>query len=199
MAASLARNRTLHFFKNFTNCKALRGRERCLFSLLNSSDDRLSHRERRLVGFSQQQMYQVVSDTDRYPEFLPWCHRSQAIARRGLVENVQLTVGFAPFKETYISEVTRHEPHRIYAYSAEGTFFRDLESRWSFVAQDKHSCILDFEVKLTVKSSLQAPLATIFLTTTASHMSRAFIDRAKELYGKPSCDEQKLSDAEVRS
>lgn len=92
-------------------------------------------------------------------------------------------------------QVTRQQPNRIRTYSAEGTFFRDLESRWMFVAHDEQSCILDFEVSFVVKSPLQTPLANAFLKTTASQMSRAFIDRAHVLYGKPSREEKELNDS----
>lgn len=105
MAASLTRVRIPQFFVNFTNCKALKERKQCLFNLIKSCGDKVSHYERKLVGYSQEQMYQVVSDTSRYPEFLPWCHQSKAVGRRGLIEHVQLTVGFTPFEETYLSEV----------------------------------------------------------------------------------------------
>ena len=137
-------------------------------------------------------MFAVVSNTQDYPEFLPWCRKFKRLEQQGAVEHVQLTVGFPPFEETYTSRVTFEAPSKVHSFSQEGTFFKDLDALWTFEDCGKNSCILSFKINFKLKSVLQAPIANVFFKQTAYHMSRAFISRAEELYGKPSCAEKKL-------
>ncbi|XP_003745412.1 coenzyme Q-binding protein COQ10 homolog A, mitochondrial [Galendromus occidentalis] len=166
---------------------------RTLFgNILGAPDDTFSHRDRRLIGYSQEQMYAVISETKNYPEFLPWCTKLKRFDERDDSEKVLMTVGFPPFEETYVSRVIFEEPSKVRSFSAEGTFFKDLDALWTIEDCGKDSCILSFRINFKLKSRLHAPLAKVFFKSTALTMSRAFIGRAGDLYGEPSCREKRL-------
>eukprot|EP01036_Dinobryon_divergens_P051700 gene51699-69188_t len=93
-------------------------------------------RERRVVPFQPRQLFDLVADVPRYPEFLPWCFAGRIRRREGPnVEIAELAIGFGPFHEKFVSRVVRApddpEGPRIDTTGIEGPF-RLLKSRWIF-------------------------------------------------------------------
>ena len=74
---------------------------RTVFSLPGFEDDTAKrYTERRLIGYSPQQMYDVVSDVEQYSKFVPWCQKSRIIRRSSSsVLEAELEVGFQIFVE----------------------------------------------------------------------------------------------------
>ena len=65
------------------------------------------HSERRIVRFAPRQLFDLVADVPRYPEFLPWCTAARVRRReRPNVELDELAIGFGPFHEKFVSRVT---------------------------------------------------------------------------------------------
>ena len=88
------------------------------------------------------QLYELVADVARYPEFLPWCHAARIRRRESpTVDIAELAIGFGPFHETFVSRVERtpDDPGgpRIDTTGIEGPF-RLLKSHWS----EMSSCVL---------------------------------------------------------
>jgi len=64
------------------------------------------HSERKVVPFAPRQLFDLVADVPRYPEFLPWC--TAARVRKKEEPNVEideLAIGFGPFHEKFVSRV----------------------------------------------------------------------------------------------
>jgi coenzyme Q-binding protein COQ10 len=51
-----------------------------------------THAEKRHLPYSQKQLFDVVADVDRYPEFLPWCTACRITRRGGNVFFADLVV-----------------------------------------------------------------------------------------------------------
>jgi coenzyme Q-binding protein COQ10 len=65
------------------------------------------HAERRIVRFAPRELFDLVADVPRYPEFLPWCTAARVRRREGPnVELDELAIGFGPFHEKFVSRVT---------------------------------------------------------------------------------------------
>ncbi len=73
-----------------------------------------THKEIRVVPHSPRQLYELVADIERYPEFLPWCiaarNRSREAAADGELITADLVIGFKMFRERVTSKVTLHPP-----------------------------------------------------------------------------------------
>jgi len=64
------------------------------------------HTERRVVAYEPMQLFELVADVPRYPEFLPWCHAGRIRRRESpTVQIAELAIGFGPFHEKFASRV----------------------------------------------------------------------------------------------
>ncbi|XP_072742288.1 LOW QUALITY PROTEIN: coenzyme Q-binding protein COQ10 homolog A, mitochondrial-like [Ciconia boyciana] len=144
------------------------------------------HWERRVLGYSAEQMYELVANVGEYRLFVPWCSRSAVLSRRGQVLRAELEVGFPPFLERYGSEVFLGS-RRIRAASRDCRLFRHLETLWRFGPGlpdgRTDACSLDFSVSFEFRSAPHARLASLFLDEVAKRTVSAFEGRARALFG----------------
>jgi coenzyme Q-binding protein COQ10 len=94
------------------------------------------HAERKIVAFAPRQIFDLVADVPRYPEFLPWCTAARVRRHEGPnVEVDELAIGFGPLHEKFVSRVTKKtdDPDglRIETVGTEGPF-KALLSHWLF-------------------------------------------------------------------
>lgn len=86
---------------SYDQITSFKDHSRCLFSL-PGFDDQIAkkYNERKLLGYSPQQLYDVVADVDNYSFFVPWCQRSTVLRRDGNhYLEAELQVGFQVFIE----------------------------------------------------------------------------------------------------
>ncbi|AHJ62989.1 type II toxin-antitoxin system RatA family toxin [Granulibacter bethesdensis] len=139
------------------------------------------HAERKSVPYQAAQMFDLVADVGRYPEFLPWCVGARVRSRTETLMIADLTIGFGPFRETFTSRVGLHGPERIDVRYENGPF-RYLNNRWTFIPH-ANGCTIDFFVDFEFRNRLlQAAIGTVF-TETVRRMVNAFLKRAENLYG----------------
>jgi coenzyme Q-binding protein COQ10 len=146
------------------------------------------HAEHRVVAHGPRQLFDLVADVRRYPEFLPWCHAARVRSRIGDIEIAELAIGFGPFHEKFTSQVTLapqdSEGPRIDTVGIEGPF-RRLVSRWIFHPHPEGT-LIDFELEFDFRSFLLQQTVKMLFTEAVKRMVSAFEARASQLYGKPS-------------
>ena len=146
-----------------------------------------THSETRLVPYTPAQMFELISDIERYPEFLPWCAAARIRNRQteGETEIVDgdLIISFKVFRERFGSRVTMNPSQgKIDVSYLDGPFKRMVNS-WTFRQAPENQCELNFFVDFEFKSrTLQALIGVVF--EQAMHqVVRAFETRAAALYG----------------
>ena len=146
-----------------------------------------NHREIKLLPYSAQQMYDLVADVPRYPQFLPWNAaariRSRAAIPDGEVLDAELVISFKVFREKFGSRVTLLPArHRIETEYLDGPF-RHMRSTWAFQDRQDGGCEVEFFVDFEFRNAiLQAVIGVVF--NEAMHrIVRAFERRAADLYG----------------
>ncbi|KAI9145375.1 hypothetical protein BKA69DRAFT_1051065 [Paraphysoderma sedebokerense] len=116
--------------------------------------------ERKLLRFSQNQLYEIISNVKDYPAFVPFCTHSRILSShstgssltdqktlstnlkphnavsphptlRKMIMRAELGVGFGSFKESYTSIVTCEKPYRVQARSADSSMFRNMTTTWT--------------------------------------------------------------------
>jgi coenzyme Q-binding protein COQ10 len=144
-----------------------------------------THAEQRVLPYTPEQLFELVADVERYPEFLPWCRASRVTSREGDVIHADLVIGFKLFRERFTSRVTLDRPGRIDVKYIKGPM-RRLDNHWRFIAQDGGGTMIDFYVDFEFRSAiLQMTIGALF-NEAAKRMVSAFEKRARKLYGSPS-------------
>jgi coenzyme Q-binding protein COQ10 len=146
------------------------------------------HSETRTLPYTAQQMYDLVADVARYPEFLPWTAAARIRSRTPEGDHevmlADLVVSFKVFREKFGSRVTLWPgKKRIDTEYIEGPF-KHLHSRWEF--RDVEGCSeVHFEVDFEFRNIILQKAAGIFFFEAMQRIVRAFEGRAHQLYGKP--------------
>ena len=142
------------------------------------------HRETRILPYTPEQVFELVADVERYPEFLPWCLACRIRKRDS--ENsftADLVVGFKMVREQFTSKVTLDRPRAIVVEYLQGPF-EYLRNDWKFSPcpeGTKVEFFLSFEFRSRL---LQAVIGALF-EEAVRRMVGAFEARAGQLYGRP--------------
>ena len=146
-----------------------------------------THEETRNLPYTAEQMYALVSDVARYPEFLPWtaAARVRSVTDDGdrKVMLADLVISFKVFREKFGSRVVLWpEDLRIDTEYLDGPF-EHMISSWEFKNRDG-GCEVYFHVDFAFRSRLLQSTATLFFNDAMQRVVRAFERRASELYGQ---------------
>lgn len=149
-----------------------------------TADPVATHAEKRALPQSPEQLFDLVADVERYPEFLPWCIGSRIRSRRDNVLIADLVIGFKGIRESFTSEVTLNRPEmRIDVKYREGPF-RYLNNHWIFNAQPDGGCEIDFFVDFEFRSRLLQKVMGMLFNEAVRRMVAAFEARANQIYGR---------------
>lgn len=145
-----------------------------------------THSETRRLPYSADQMYDLVADVARYPEFLPWtaAARIRSVDEQGdrTVMLADLVISFKVFRERFGSRVTLYpDARRIDTEYLDGPF-RHMTSNWTFRPAE-NGCEVDFFVDFEFRNRLLQTTATLFFQDAMQRVVRAFERRAAQLYG----------------
>jgi coenzyme Q-binding protein COQ10 len=141
------------------------------------------HAEKRVINHSPEDLYALVADVRKYPEFLPWCLAARVRDESSLALNADLIIGFNMFRERFTSYVDLDAVNlEITVKYAEGPF-KHLTNHWRFL-DHPDGCEIDFYVDFEFNSRLlQSVIETLF-TEAVKRMVSAFETRADVLYTK---------------
>jgi ribosome-associated toxin RatA of RatAB toxin-antitoxin module len=133
------------------------------------------------VPYTAAQMFDLVDDIDRYPEFLHWCTAARVHSRQGNVVEATLEIGVLGFHRSFRTRNTLTRPELIQIELVTGPF-RRLRGAWRFTDLDGGSEValsLAFEV---TRSPFGVVFSKFFEELAGAQMA-AFAGRADELYG----------------
>jgi coenzyme Q-binding protein COQ10 len=149
-----------------------------------------SFRTTRQVRHSPIEMFNLVADVERYPEFVPLCE-SLRIRRRVQSDDgietlvAEMSVGYKAVRETFTTRVTLDEPRlRILVEYVEGPFSY-LENRWTF-KPDPAGCAVEFYIAYEFKSFALRMLMGAMFERAFRKFAEAFEARADVVYRQQS-------------
>jgi coenzyme Q-binding protein COQ10 len=145
----------------------------------------ITHSEQRLLGYRPEQMYDLVADIERYPEFLPWCIGARIRERQAKLVVADLIIGFKMIRERFTSRVhLDRENLAIEVAYADGPF-KQMTNRWRFEPTPDGGCRIDFYVAFEFRSAMLQRLIGMLFHEAVRRMVGAFEARAQKLYGAP--------------
>ena len=142
-----------------------------------------THAEQKPLPYAPEQMFNLVSDIEKYPEFLPWCVGTRIRSREGNVLIADMVIGYKMFRERFTSRVELTRPDRIDVSYSEGPF-KYLNNHWIFIEQPDGTCIVDFYVDFEFRSRLLRKMIGMVFEKAVRIMVGAFEERAHRIYGK---------------
>lgn len=141
-----------------------------------------THAEKRPLPYSPEQLYDLVADVERYPQFLPWCLSTRIRRRDGNVIWADMAVGFKVIREKFTSKVTLTPKTRIDVAYSEGPF-KYLNNHWVFDEAKDGTTIIDFYVDFEFRSPLLQKVMGAVFSEAVRVMVSSFEKRARQLYG----------------
>ncbi len=142
-----------------------------------------THAEQRTLPYTPEQMFQLVADVGKYPQFLPWCVGAKVRTQTATELVADLTIGFGPFRESFTSRVELDRPHKAIVKYEHGPF-RYLNNQWTF-EPDPAGCRVKFFVDFEFRSRLLQSAIGVVFNEAVRRMVNAFLKRARDVYGAP--------------
>ena len=142
----------------------------------------ISHSETRTVRYPAALMYQVVSDVEKYPQFLPWVVALRVLTRRENGMTAEMAVGYGAFRERYTSDIALDPAiRRINVTQIKGPF-KTLENHWQFTPlTGGEGCEIAFSILFEFKSRLLHSVAGAKFEKVMLKMADAFEARARTI------------------
>ena len=144
---------------------------------------------RRRVKHSASEMFDLVADVERYPEFVPLCKSLKIRQRTPKPDGTEIvvcdmTVSFKLIREAFTSEVTLDRPNlKILVKYLRGPF-SNMENRWTFEPKSDHACDVGFYISYEFRSRMLAILMGTMFETAFQRFAAAFEKRADVVYGR---------------
>jgi coenzyme Q-binding protein COQ10 len=142
-----------------------------------------THAEKRTLSYTPDQMFALVADVGKYPQFLPWCVGARVRTKTETELVADLTIGFGPFRESFTSRVQLDHPHKVVVKYENGPF-RYLNNQWTF-DPDPVGCRVSFFVDFEFRSRLLQSAIGVVFNEAVRRMVNAFLTRARAVYGAP--------------
>jgi coenzyme Q-binding protein COQ10 len=140
------------------------------------------------VQHSTTDMFDLVADVERYPEFVPLC-KSLTVRKRTKQNEgrevivADMTIAYKLIRETFTSRVTLDRPKlEILVEYLEGPF-RKMDNRWSFRPAGDHNCDIEFFIVYEFRSRTLGMLMGALFDAAFRRFAGAFERRADEVYG----------------
>lgn len=148
----------------------------------------VAHSEVSYSPYLPEQLFTLVADIERYPEFLPWCSAARIQSKKGNIWVADLVITFKAFNEKYTSRVTLQEPDPL---TKEGSIlvemisgpFTHLHNQWKFYPATDGGTRIEFELDFKFRSAILETLIGFMFENALRKMTEAFSKRAEAMYG----------------
>ena len=143
----------------------------------------------RRVHHTAAQMFDLVSDVEAYPHFLPLCKSLRVLRRTEegdtLIFVAEMQVGYKAIRETFKTRVACDPARRHILVEYIDGPFRYLKNSWAFRDDDRGDSHVDFHIEYEFKSRMLGMLMGSMFDQAFRRFADAFERRADMVYGRP--------------
>ncbi|QPF73242.1 type II toxin-antitoxin system RatA family toxin [Roseateles sp. DAIF2] len=140
-----------------------------------------------LLWYSPHEMYELVTGISQYPEFLPWCEKSELLEHREDGVTARLSLAYAGVHHAFTTRNLHEADARVTMTLVDGPFSQ-LDGVWQFIplakpGSDEKACKIEFELRYAFSSrALEAVVSPVFDRIANTFVDR-FVQRAEAVYG----------------
>jgi coenzyme Q-binding protein COQ10 len=144
----------------------------------------MKHVERHHSRYTPEQLFDLVADVERYPDFLPWVIAARVYGRKDATLLVEMTMGTSFLHKRFTATAVLDRPHRVDVSSNDPAFER-FEHIWTFAPAAEGGTNVEYRVDFRLRSHLLQALIGMSFADRAKEMVRAYMVRARRVYGAP--------------
>ncbi|MRX09533.1 ubiquinone-binding protein [Pseudoduganella sp. FT25W] len=134
------------------------------------------------LGYSAQQMFDLVAGIEDYPKFLPWCGGVEIRERNGNVVVASVGINYHGVKQSFTTSNENTAPTTIKMKLVDGPF-KCLDGVWSFKPLRDDACKIELDLHYEFSSGLLDKLVGPVFGMIANSMVDSFCKRAETVYG----------------
>jgi ribosome-associated toxin RatA of RatAB toxin-antitoxin module len=141
-----------------------------------------------LLWYSAAEMYRLVTDVQRYPDFLPWCEKAEVLEHHGDGMTARISLAYAGVRHAFTTRNQHEVDRQVLVQLVDGPFSL-LEGSWVFVplgrpGADAQACRIEFDLRYAFSSRpLETVLSPVF-DKVANTFVDSFVKRAEQVYGQ---------------
>ena len=138
-----------------------------------------------LIWYTAQEMFDLVTDVDHYPQFLPWCDQTKVLERDEQGMKAEIGIAFAGIHQRFITRNTHVPGREVHVKLVSGPF-SNLDGHWKFTPvgeSGERACRIDLELQYGFQNMALAALVGPVFDKIAGTMVDAFVTRAEQVYG----------------
>jgi ribosome-associated toxin RatA of RatAB toxin-antitoxin module len=135
-----------------------------------------------LVEYTPAQMFALVDEVERYPEFLPWCGGTELHERSEAVTVATIRIAYGGIHQDFTTENRKQIPLRMDLSLRRGPF-RHLEGHWLFKPLGDAACKVELRLDYEFANKLFEKLLAPVFKHIANTLVEEFIRRAEQVYG----------------
>jgi ribosome-associated toxin RatA of RatAB toxin-antitoxin module len=144
-----------------------------------------------LLWYSPREMFELVTEVKRYPEFLPWCEKVELLADEPQAMTARLSLAYAGVRHAFTTRNLHTTDSEVRMQLVDGPFSQ-LDGLWQFLplnkpggeaAAEAKACKVVFELRYAFSSAaLEAVISPVF-DRIANTFVDSFVQRAESQYG----------------
>jgi ribosome-associated toxin RatA of RatAB toxin-antitoxin module len=134
------------------------------------------------LGYSAQQMFDLVAGIEDYPKFLPWCGGVEIRERNGNTVVASVGINYHGVKQAFTTSNENTPPDQIKMKLVDGPF-KCLDGVWTFKALREDACKIELDLRYEFSSGLLDKLVGPVFGMIANSMVDSFCKRAETVYG----------------
>lgn len=135
-----------------------------------------------IVPYTAPQMFDLVADVERYPEFLPWCAGAAVLARDAETVTARLALARGRVSATFTTRNRLVASEYLEMQLLEGPF-NALEGRWDFRAIGEEGSRVELSMSFETRGSLTGLVLGPIFEGICNQLVDAFGRRARQVYG----------------
>jgi ribosome-associated toxin RatA of RatAB toxin-antitoxin module len=134
------------------------------------------------LGYSAQQMFDLVATIEDYPKFLPWCGGVEIRERSGDTVVASVGINYHGVKQSFTTSNENTAPSSIKMKLVDGPF-KCLDGVWTFKPLREDACKIELDLRYEFSSGLLDKLVGPVFGMIANSMVDSFCKRAETVYG----------------